>query len=112
MEGAGKGSKCIKTLRERERVRVHRNLKCINAWRWRGKCPRLSILSLPSCKTWRGGKRVRVRKGPSASKCQNRLQRHGGAGKGSEYGNDPSASKFQSQNRLKVGQEYSQNRKN
>ena len=30
MEGAGKGPECIKTLRERESVRVQRNLKCIN----------------------------------------------------------------------------------
>ena len=27
---------------------------CINAWRWRGKCPRTPKLSLPSCKTLRG----------------------------------------------------------
>ena len=40
MEGAGKGSECIKTLRMRGSVPVHRNLKCINALRWRGKCPR------------------------------------------------------------------------
>ena len=42
MEGAGKGSECGK-------VRVHRNIK-----------------SKSAAKTWRGGKRVRVRKG---SKC-------------------------------------------
>ena len=48
MEGAGKGSECIKTLRMRGSVPVHQNLKCINAWRWRGKCPRTSKLSLPS----------------------------------------------------------------
>ena len=63
MEGAGKGSECIKTLRMRGSVPVHRNLKCINAWRWRGKCPRTSKLSLPSCKTWRGRE-----KGPSAER--------------------------------------------
>ena len=101
MEGAGKGSECIKTLRKRGSVPVHRNLKCINAWRWRGKCPRTSKLSLPSCKTWRGRE-----KGPSAErsecieiKSQNRLQRYGGAGKGSEYGKDQSASKF----KVKIG---------
>ena len=30
MEGAGKGSECIKTLGMRGSVPVHRNLKCIN----------------------------------------------------------------------------------
>ena len=63
MEGAGKGSECIKALRMRGSVPVHRNLKCINAWSWRGKCPRTSKLSLPSCKTWRGRE-----KGPSTER--------------------------------------------
>ena len=65
MEGAGKGSECIKTLRMRGSVPVHRNLKCINALRWRGKCPRTSKLSLPSCKAWRGRE-----KGPSAERSE------------------------------------------
>ena len=65
MEGAGKGSECIKTLRMRGSVPVHRNLKCINAWGGGGECPRTSKLSLPSCKTWRGRE-----KGPSEERSE------------------------------------------
>ena len=65
MEGAGKGSECIKTLRMRGSVPVHRNLKCINAWRWRRE-HRNYLFQV--ARHGGGGKRVRVRKGPSASK--------------------------------------------
>ena len=66
MEGAGKGSECIKTLRMRGSVPVHRNLKCINAWRWGGG----------------GGGKV----SENIEIISSKLQDMEGAGKGSECG--------------------------
>ena len=68
MEGAGKGSECIKTLRMRGSVPVHRNLKCINAWGGGGSVREHRNYLFQVARHGGGGKRVRVRKGPSASK--------------------------------------------
>ena len=68
MEGAGKGSECIKTLRMRGSVPVHRNLTCINAWRWGESVREHRNYLFQVARHGGGGKRVRVRRGPSASK--------------------------------------------